>query len=105
MVPRAGMSYAKGISKTTSGFGMAQPDVNCAGAGISLGSPSGAPPSAHVRMVSMSPCGNDRSLENFPKCGSANHGGITLKLTASFMAAAHGLVSAYVSIEKGAASP
>src|SRR5215469_13639981 len=43
--------------------------------GASLGLPSGAPPSAHLAMVSISPGFSDRSLAKCWNCGSANQGG------------------------------
>src|SRR6516165_8730483 len=58
--------------------------------GASLGLPSGAPPSAHFEIVSISLWFSARSLAKWPTFGSANHGGILRVTTASFMALAHG---------------
>ena len=48
---------------------------------------------------------SELSLENLPKWGSANHGGILRISTASRMALAQGRVCSYVIRENGAASP
>src|SRR5947207_12086248 len=84
---------------------MFQPSTNRAGFGARFGSPSGAPLLAQETSVSMSDAESERSLENLPKCGSAYHGGIRLRITASRIAFAHGRASRYVSRDIGAASP
>ena len=60
------------------------------GRGHVLGSPWGAPASTQATSVSMSLWDNEASFENFPNCGSANHGGIFFCSTADLMAFAHG---------------
>src|ERR1700736_4611814 len=84
---------------------MFQPSTNCTGFGACPPSPSGAPLLAQAVRVSMSARDSDRSLENLPKCGSAYHGGMRLRITASRIAAAQGRASLYVSSDIGAASP
>src|SRR5215472_8574875 len=88
-----------------SGWGIVQPSTNCFGAGISLGSPSGEPPSTQLTSVSRSALGSVGLFANLPNCGSANHGGILRWSTASLIALAHGRTCSYVSMENGAAWP
>src|SRR6185369_4153103 len=105
MIPVAGTGKGFGSWKTTSGLGILQPSTNCFGAGISLGSPRGAPASAQAARVLISLSDIEASFENVPKCGSANHGGIFFCSTAALIAFAHGRVCSYVSNENGAAWP
>src|ERR1700761_2500425 len=104
-VPDSGTLYGSGNWKTRSGFGMDQPWVQFTAGGRSFWSPSGAPALAQAMMVWMSASLSARLLEKCPYFGSANQGGICFCCTASFIAVAHGFVSANVSIENGAASP
>src|SRR5690349_19019489 len=84
---------------------MVQPWTNCRGAGISFGSPIGAPPSTQATSVSISLRSSDGLFANLPNCGSANHGGILRLITASLIALAHGRASSYERSENGAAWP
>src|SRR6266516_5416670 len=88
--PLAGTSN-EGASLTTSGFER-QTSTHCTGGGASLVSPSIAPPSAHLAMVSISLCVRLKLSTKCPYCGSRQPGGIFLSITAAFIALAHGRV-------------
>src|SRR5580658_930224 len=102
MVPVAFTWNGLGISIIMSGL-ICQPSGNVSGGGASLASPSGAPLFAQVTSVSTSAGLSVRSLAKWPY--SANHGGIFLVTTATFMALAHGRASWYVISDIGATSP
>src|SRR5712692_8894562 len=90
--PFAGTSWG-GRSMTICGW-ISQPSLGqSTGAGASLASPSATPVSAHFASVSISLCFSDRSLVKWPYFGSANQGGIFLRVTAALIALAHGRVS------------
>ena len=92
-VPSAGTLNATGISMIRSGTPMFQPFTNFIGVGASFGLPGCAPPSTQVTRV-FTCCGvSFRSLEKWPYCGSAYHGGIFFVSTAILMATAHGRAS------------
>src|SRR5688572_24167088 len=101
--PLAGTSKG-GTSITTSGF-VRQPSTHWTGGGASFASPSIAPLSAHLAMVSISLCERVKLSTNFPYCGSSPPGGITPVITAAFIALAHGRVAWYVRNDIGAISP
>src|SRR4029077_3572049 len=90
--PFAGTSWG-GRSITISGWISQPPLGQSIGAGASLASPSKTPVSAHFASVSISLCLSDRSLRKCPYFGSANQGGIFLRITAALIALAHGRVS------------
>src|SRR5579863_6623468 len=93
------------MDSTTSGFPIRHPSTQSICLGASLEFPAGAPASTQLFKTSTSDCVKVRSLENLPKCGSANHGGIFFVSIACLMAFAHGRVSSYVMNDIGAASP
>src|SRR5258708_1817724 len=66
--PFAGTSNG-GASITTSGFER-QPSTHCTGGGASFASPSIAPPSAHLAMVSISLCRSEKFSMKCPYRGS-----------------------------------
>src|SRR5216684_5419969 len=75
--------------------------------GSSLGSPTGAPPSAHRRIVSFWSSVSEISLMNFcmPTVLSTNHGGISPAATLVRMERTHGRTSGYLSRDIGAILP
>src|SRR3979409_2699641 len=104
-MPDSGTGNACGNSKITSGFGIPQPSTKFGDAGMSLGSPCGAPAFTQATMVLISFSVSARSFEKCPKLGSVNHGGIIFWLTTRFMLGAQGRACSYVSSGNGAASP
>src|SRR5579883_1013055 len=77
------------------------------GAGMSFGSPMGAPVSTQRAMTSICSCESDMSFLNFltPTVGSICQGGIWRVTTRSRMALAQGRVSSYVTSDIGAIDP
>lgn len=74
---------------------MFHPSVNLTGAGVSFGSPSAAPLSAHADRRSRSARVSRAAFENlWSYSGSTCHGGIFCVSTAALIARAHGLASA-----------
>ena len=67
--------------------------------------PSGAPPVAHLRIVSFSADVSRRSLRYVPYAGSACQGGIDPSATFAAIARAYGRASAYVRSGIGPISP
>src|SRR4051812_30822488 len=84
---------------------MFQPSAKLTAGGASDSWPAGAPASAHALIVSMSRVLSRRTLAKWPYAGSANHGGMFLATTASFIARAQGRACSYVSSDIGATSP
>src|SRR4051812_36151557 len=80
---------------TTAGWIVHPSGLHATGFGASLISPSTAPPSTHFTIVSISSGLSERSFENSPCAGSANHGGISRFSTLSRIARAHGRASEY----------
>src|SRR5205807_9069926 len=74
------------------------------GAGMSLGSPIGAPASTQRRIVSISSSDSDRSFLNcwMPTVLSMCHGGICRAATRARIARAHGRTASYVMSDIGA---
>src|SRR5262252_483312 len=70
-----------------------QPSVgHTFGLGAAAASPSGAPVSTHLAMVSICAWVSERSFAKGPVWGSANHGGIVFATTRFLMLRAHGRV-------------
>src|SRR5438045_2048997 len=90
ITPVAGTEKGLGNWNIMSGLGIVQPWTNGLGAGMSLGSPKGAPVSTQATSVLISLSDNEGAFENFPNWGSANHGGIFFSSTADLIAFAHG---------------
>src|SRR6185295_13499108 len=67
--------------------------------GMSVGSPSGAPPSTQSAIRESSSCVSPRSFLKRPKPLTAFQGGIRRVSTSSLIATAHGRASAYVDKE------
>src|ERR1700733_793163 len=106
MVPLAGTRNGLAALKTASGLaGKFQPWGQTRGGGAWRGSPSGAPESAQRASVSRSDALNERSLENLPQHGSANHGGIFFAKTWVRIDLAQGRTWPKVRNGIGAASP
>src|SRR5437879_7295571 len=104
-MPDSGTGNACGNSKITSGFEIPQPSTKFGDAGMSLGSPCGAPAFTQATIVLISLSVSERSFAKCPKVGSANQGGIIFCRTTRFMLAAQGRACSYVSSGNGAASP
>src|SRR6185503_15466684 len=93
------------MAKTTSGCPICQPSANEGGAGRSARLPSGAPPLAHLTIVSRSASLRRRSFRNSPCAGSACHGGMVPFMTRVAIDFAHGRASLYVISAIGPISP
>src|SRR4051812_1753730 len=90
MTPVAGTGNGVGSWKMISGLEIFQPSTHCLGSGMSFGFPKGAPASTHAVSLLISPSDMAALFENFPNCGSANHGGIFFCRTAALIAFAQG---------------
>src|SRR5215510_12777975 len=86
-----GATSCGGSSMTISGCTLQPPLGHAIGGGAALGSPSGAPVSAHLASVAISSCFSERSLAKWP--ASANQGGICFSITAVLIAFAQGRAS------------
>src|SRR5437762_3807403 len=101
-VPSAGTVNGCCIVNTKSGLPVDQPSAKLGAAGSSARLPSGAPPSTHAAIKSISACFRLTSFAYLPTAGSAPHGGIWRDWTFSLIARAHGRASSYVSSDIGA---
>src|ERR1700678_1029166 len=88
-----------------SGEGIFQPSVQRGEGGASCESPSGAVASAHAASAAISWEVSVGSLEKWPNCESANHGGILRSVTYFAMIGAYSRTSPYVVNDMGAISP
>ncbi len=90
----AGTSNA-GPRTTMSGLITHPSSGHTTGGGASFESPSMAPPSTHLTMVSSSAAFSERSVAySTPYCGSACQGGISRAATFALIERAHGRASA-----------
>ena len=101
----AGTLNSSAIVTTLSGSPIFQPLVNWIGGGKSASFPLGVPLSIHARIVSRSSGLRRRSLLNWPKRGSACHGGIRSSTMASRIRVVRFRASSKVSSENGPISP